>query len=180
MMSQATFPASCKGLTTRAGPGSRGGTDARGGTDLRGGTVAGTVGQFAGRVALGVARSVLAGLAGAAAAAALGVARSVLAGLAGAAALGVARSVLAGAAVAGALGAAAGAVGAGALGRTAGALDGVTRGLSQAPDRFAESTILPWRGAIMTASSSPAAVKAASQPSQDARGRRGGVSQWLR
>jgi hypothetical protein len=85
---------------------------------------------------------------------------------------------------AGALGAAAtGALGAaatGALGAAAGALGAVARALSQAPDRFAESTMPRWRGAIMTASSSPAAVKAASQPSQDARGRRGGASQWLR
>jgi hypothetical protein len=50
MMSQATFPASCKGLTTGTGAGLRGGTDARGGTDLRGGTVTGAVGQIAGRV----------------------------------------------------------------------------------------------------------------------------------
>jgi hypothetical protein len=50
MMSQATFPASCNGLTTGPGAGFRGGTDARGGTDLRGGTVTGAVGQIAGRV----------------------------------------------------------------------------------------------------------------------------------
>jgi hypothetical protein len=44
MMSQATFPASCNGLTTGTGAGLRGGTDGRGGT------VTGAVGQIAGRV----------------------------------------------------------------------------------------------------------------------------------
>jgi hypothetical protein len=106
------------------------------------------------------------------------------AGALGAGALGAAAAGALGAAAAETLGAAAaetpGAVAAGALGTAAGALGAVARALSQAPDRFAESTMPRWRGAIMTASSSPAAVKAASQPSQDARGRRGGASQWLR